>query len=208
MFTGLIEAVGTLARRQEHPGRLWVKYPDDWPVPATGASIAVNGVCLTVAAHGRGEFAADLLAETARRTTLGRLPAGALLNLERALTAERGFDGHIVTGHVDAVVTLRRWQENAAGRELFVELPAALADFVAPQGSVALNGISLTVAGLEGPVARLGIIPHTYERTNLRALRGGAALNLEVDIIARYAVHALRRQRGGLAELLTQYDHT
>lgn len=208
MFTGLIEAVGTLARRQERPGRLWVNYPDHWPVPATGASIAVNGVCLTVAEHGRGEFAADLLAETATRTTLGRLPTGAPLNLERALTAERGFDGHIVTGHVDAVVTLRRWQEHAAGRELFVDIPAALADFIAPQGSVALNGISLTVAEVAGPVVRLGIIPHTYAQTNLRTLQSGAALNLEVDIIARYAVHALRRQRGGLAELLKPYDHS
>jgi len=207
MFTGLIEAIGTVSRRQEQPGRLWLTTPPGWSAPAVGASVAVNGVCLTVSEPVADGFIADLLVETARRTNLGRLAAGAPVNLERAMTPDRGFDGHIVTGHVDAVAALRRWQETAAGRELFVELPAALADFVAPQGSLAVNGVSLTVADVAGPVVRLGIIPHTYRHTNLHALHPGASLNLEVDILVRYAVNALRRTAGGLTELLKRHDY-
>ena len=168
-------------------------------MPAVGASVAVNGVCLTVTERQAGGFAADLLAETARRTNLGRLAPGAKLNLESAMTPGRGFDGHFVTGHVDAVAALNRWQAGAAQRELFVSLPGELAEFIAPQGSVALNGISLTVAEVSGPLMRLGIIPHTYASTNLGAQQPGALLNLEVDIIARYAVNALRRQPAGPA---------
>lgn len=200
MFTGLISAVGALARRQEQPARLWLTTPVGWQIPAIGASVAVNGVCLTVAEHGAGGFAADLLAETLHRTNLGRLAPGAPLNLERAMTPDRGFDGHFVTGHVDAVVKLVRWQISAQHRELFIARPDALAEFIAPQGSVAVNGISLTVAEVAGPLLRLGIIPHTYEQTNLRALAPGAPLNLEIDIIARYAVNALKRTRAGLTE--------
>lgn len=202
MFTGLISAVGTLTRRQEHPARLWLTTPPGWQAPARGASVAVNGVCLTVAEHQSGGFAADLLAETLQRTNLGRLTPGAPLNLEAAMTPDRGFDGHFVTGHVDAVVKLIRWQNSAQHHDLFIALPDALAEFIAPQGSIAVNGISLTVAEVAGPHLRLGIIPHTYERTNLRALAPGAPLNLEIDIIARYAVNALKRARGGLTERL------
>lgn len=203
MFTGLIAAVGTLARRQEQPARLWITAPASWPVPAVGASVAVNGVCLTVAERHAAGFSADLLAETLRRTNLGRLAPGSPVNLEPAMTPERGFDGHFVTGHIDAMAALNRWQTGAAQRELFVNIPGELADFIAPQGSVALNGISLTVAEISGPLMRLGIIPHTYAGTNLSAQQPGALLNLEIDPIARYAVGALKRIRGGLKEKLT-----
>ena len=191
MFTGIVETTGTLgSRARRGPGfRLDVKTslgPLD-----LGESIAVSGACLTVAAVAKGGFEADVSAETAERTTLGRVPPGGSLNLERSVRAGDRLGGHLVTGHVDATARVVEIAPLGEAKQLTFELPAPLARFVAEKGSVALDGVSLTVNRVQGSRFDVVLIPHTLSVTTLGALAVGDELNVEVDLVARYVARLL-----------------
>ena len=192
MFTGLIEATGTVFSRTA--SRLTVDAPTLAGRWRTGDSIAVNGVCLTALDVDHSEhFAADLAAETLARTTLGSLAPGTIVNLELPTPAGAPLGGHVVQGHVDAtaplvsLVPLHPALDTTDWR-LTVELPHELAAQVIPQGSITMDGISLTVARVSGQTIEIAIIPHTYKSTNLRSLKPGVQLNVETDVLAKYAV--------------------
>jgi riboflavin synthase len=189
MFTGLVEETGTVEalRRQQGASRMVLRVPGLWADCTEGESIAVNGCCLTVAAppaEGRLEF--DLLEETLRRTNLGRLEVGSAVNLERALPADGRLGGHFVQGHVDCVAAVRAWEPVGLDYRLEIELPGEFARYVVEKGSIAVDGISLTVAELKEESFAVWIIPHTRERTNLCAAKTGSFVNLEFDILAKY----------------------
>ncbi len=185
MFTGIIETTGTVADRSS--GRLTIRAPLAAEL-CESDSIAVNGVCLTVVARQADTFDCDLSPETLRLTNLGALATGAPINLERPLTPTSRLGGHLVQGHVDGLAELLscRPLDDSGNHWLEARVPPDLLRYVAWKGSVALNGVSLTVASLEGDVLGVAIIPYTYNHTNLHAYRPGQLLNLECDLIARY----------------------
>lgn len=191
MFTGLVETTGELrARERRGPGfRLEVACALG-PLEL-GESIAVSGACLTVVAHDSRGFHADVSLETADKTTLGRLPLGARLNLERSLRVGDRLGGHLVTGHVDGVARVRSVESVGEAWRVWVEPPREQSRFVAPKGSVTLDGTSLTVNSLDGDAFDVMLIPHTREVTNLGRLAAGEELNMEVDLVARYVLRYL-----------------
>ena len=214
MFTGLVQETGRIEgvrpRRAKGGGtitRITVAAKDVPKELKIGDSVAVSGVCLTAVEVGRKNFCADLAEETLRRTSLANLRKGSLVNLELPARPQDRLGGHVVQGHVDGTGKLVSVQQ-IAGREdkrLIVELPAELTRYVVPQGSIAIEGISLTVARIEGTQVEIAIIPHTFAVTNLRALRPGDPLNLEADILAKYVEKmALRNPEAKLsvAELM------
>ncbi|MDR1961062.1 MAG: riboflavin synthase [Gracilibacteraceae bacterium] len=194
MFTGIIEETGVLERIdfRSESALLTVKAARVLSGTVTGDSIAVNGACLTVTSVGQGRFTADAMPETLRSTAFRSLGPGAPLNLERALTPTSRLGGHIVSGHVDGVGVLR--QKTAAGvaELLTVEGPPAALRFMIPKGSVALDGISLTLVTVTPPVFTVSVIPHTLRETTLGRARPGTAFNLETDILGKYVAHFLR----------------
>lgn len=205
MFTGLIAATGRLDRIERNAGaaRIRVYAPQLASALKTGDSIAVSGVCLTALDITAGSFSADLAAETIARTSLGRLSSGATLNLELPTPAGAPLGGHIVQGHVDAVgMLLALSPAGAAGWDLRVRVPAELTRYIVPQGSIAIDGISLTVAALEDDAVRVAVIPHTYSATNLHTLAPGAPVNIETDVLAKYA-EKQARSRAALSRSLT-----
>jgi len=152
-----------------------------------GASIAVNGTCLTAVELTGNRFSADLAPETLGRTSLGSLKTGAPVNLERPLRANSRLDGHFVLGHVDGTGTIRSLRDLGGGNWwLEVEIPAELSRYVVEKGSIAIDGISLTVAQVNGKVVSFTIIPHTYQHTTLHSYTAGSQVNLEVDILAKH----------------------
>jgi riboflavin synthase len=159
-----------------------------------GDSIAVNGCCLTVAAHRGIQLVFDLLEETLDRTNLRTLRRGSRVNLERALAADGRMGGHFLQGHVDCVARILAFEKNGADHRLEVELPAEFAHYVAYKGSIAVNGISLTVAEVSEKSFTVWIIPHTRSQTNLAATRVDDLVNLEFDLIAKYIERMLDRQ--------------
>jgi len=205
MFTGLIETTGEVISFT--PGttgaaRLTVAAPGIAGRLRTGDSVAVSGVCLTALGIEPEafppRFSADLAAETIARTTLSRLTAGSVVNLELPTPAGTPLGGHVVQGHVDGVGTLLTVEpvSTGAGSDwiLRVRLPEGMARYVVEKGSIAVEGISLTVAGLEGDEIWIAILPHTYSATNLHALKPGMGVNLEVDVLAKYAESRARAQ--------------
>lgn len=191
MFTGIITDIGTIeAVEQRGDLRLSIATRYDTGTVDLGASIACSGACLTVVDKGPGWFAVDVSGETVARTADGLWQQGTRLNLERALRVGDELGGHIVTGHVDGVGTVVSADPVGDSLALVVRVPDALAPYVAPKGSVALDGISLTVNTVEdrpdGTVIGLNIIPHTAEMTTLDALAPGRPLNIEIDVLARY----------------------
>ena len=198
MFTGIIEEVGAVAelKRGSEPsggaklvlGARAALATTEGPKLQEGESIAVNGVCLTAREISAESFSADLSPETLERSNLGSLRPGARVNLERAMTPTSRFGGHIVQGHVDGVGKLVALDPLPDGNYwLSVDVPAELERYIVWKGSVALNGISLTVARLDGNRLGVAIIPHTYENTGLCDLHPGDPLNIECDILAKYA---------------------
>jgi len=188
MFTGLIEATGSLANL-ERRGKLCRLRINSVLAQASlklGESIAVNGVCLTLTGWDRNSFSADVSSETLEVTTLGRLKPGAQLNLERALRLCDRLGGHIVSGHVDAVGQLGSRVSEGEAQRLEFSLPAAISKYVASKGSICIDGISLTVNQVSQESFSVMIIPHTLETTTLRNMRAGESVNLESDILARY----------------------
>lgn len=195
MFTGIIEEVGvvTALEPQAAGARLRVRCRQVLEDARLGGSIAVNGVCLTAVELQADSFAADVSSETLRRSNLGELRPGALVNLERPLTPSSRLGGHIVQGHVDGVGQLLSLTEVAGGHWwLRVRYPLELAPYLVVKGSVAVDGISLTIAALESDAFAAAIIPHTFRSTALRARRVGDKLNLEVDILAKYVEQLLK----------------
>jgi riboflavin synthase len=210
MFTGLIEAVGTvdtLARSGEG-ARLTVSatWPDgDNPEP--GASVAVNGACLTIVDPSHSAFSADLSPETLQRTLLGKLGTGSKVNLERALRLGDRLGGHIVQGHVDTVVQLRAIRPEGEFQTWRLSMPAEQSGEIALKGSVALDGVSLTVAALGPDWFEVALIPATLESTTFGALRSGASLHLETDVLAKYvALRVGGRGPSALEEMFGSRD--
>jgi riboflavin synthase len=187
VFTGLVREVGTVAAldRDERGARLRVEAALVGEL-AAGDSVAVAGACLTVAELAGGAFEADAINQTLSLTTLGALGPGDRVNLEPALRAGDALGGHIVQGHVDGVATVAAAGADGASRRLAVEIPAGLGRYVVPRGSIALDGVSLTVAGVDGDRVEVALIPETLARTTLGAAAEGARLNLEVDLVARH----------------------
>ncbi len=196
MFTGIVEELGTVAAVDGRGGgaRLRLEARQVTEGATEGCSIAVNGVCLTAVSPTRESFAADLAPETLRRSNLGDLKPGHRVNLERPLAANGRLDGHIVQGHVDA--TGEFLGLDTAGGEhwwLRIGVPDEIERLLVYKGSIAIDGISLTVASIEGRVLSVTIIPHTYRLTNLHTRRPGDRVNLECDILAKYVDKLLRR---------------
>lgn len=196
MFTGIIEELGTVIGLHRHAtgARLEVSCQSILEGAAAGSSIAVNGACLTAVELTPRSFAADLAPETLSRTNFGELSAGSMVNLERPLVATARLDGHFVLGHVDTTAELIALDPLGEGHWwLRLRLPEAILRYVVEKGSLAVDGISLTVAEIDGPLAGFTIIPHTYQHTTLRGYQRGARLNIEVDILAKHLERLVAR---------------
>jgi len=184
LFTGIIEEVGALERLAG--GEIAIRAKKVLEDVALGDSIAVNGICLTVTHFDAAHFTADVMPETVRRTSLAELKRGSRVNLERALTLRSRLGGHIVSGHIDGVGTIAAMQEEGNAILLTVRASADVLRYVVEKGSVALDGISLTVARVSAADFTVSLIPHTREITNLREKRMGSRLNIETDILGKY----------------------
>lgn len=197
MFTGLVESIG-IVRALEPRGdqaRLVLDIPFAAEL-AAGDSVAVNGCCLTVAAHDHESAGFDLLAQTLRVTSLGGLAPASRVNLERALKCGDRFGGHFVQGHVDATGTITRLEPSGQDHVLAVKLPPRIARLCVDKGSLAVDGISLTIAGLSENEAVFWITPHTWEHTHLHAARVGQMVNLEADMLAKHVEKLLAARLG------------
>ncbi len=195
MFTGIITDVGRVAEvaRQAVGCRLTITTKYDTIGIADGASIACSGACLTVVGKGEGWFAADVSGETLDCTTLGGWQKDTPVNLERALTASDELGGHLVLGHVDGVARLDAVRSEGDNHRLEIEAPDELARFIASKGSIAVDGVSLTVNEVEGNKFGVNIIPHTWDQTNFAFFEPGQAVNLEIDVVARYVARLMER---------------
>jgi len=196
MFTGLVEEVGTVSRleRRGDGGRLSVRARTVLEGTRVGDSVAVSGACLTIVELDSSGFVVDCMPETLLHTTLGQVTSGDLVNLERSLVLGGRLGGHLVLGHVDAVAEVLAVQTKGSASEVTVSLPEAVRGCVAPKGSIALDGISLTVVAVGAEWFQVGIIPHTLKETTLRNVRAGLQVNVEADVLARYvqkSLHAL-----------------
>jgi riboflavin synthase len=194
MFTGLVQAVGTLRSREARGGDLRLRI-DVGSLPfddvAMGESIAVSGVCLTVVAFDATGFSADVSNETLACTTLGALPDGAPVNLERALLATGRLGGHLVSGHVDGVGRVRSIEPDARSQRWRIDAPPALHRYFAAKGSVCVDGVSLTINGVDAGGFDVNLVPHTIAHTAFASTAVDAAVNLEVDVVARYVERLL-----------------
>ncbi len=195
MFTGIISHRGTFRGYRNGRRALLVEAAGLASKLAVGGSLAVDGVCLSVVAADRGEVLFDLSRETAERTTLGGLEPGAPLNLELPLTPSSPIGGHMVSGHVDGVGRVLKASSRPPGKRLTVSFPAALRPFLIPKGSVAVAGVSLTLASLGPSSFDVELIPLTLEGTNLGRLRTGAKVNLECDMVGKYVYNYLSQGR-------------
>lgn len=210
MFTGLVQETGRVAalkRLTASKGRgvtrITIAAKNIPKELKTGDSVAVSGVCLTAVLVKRKEFSADLAEETMQRTSLARLKKGSVVNLELPARPQDRLGGHIVQGHVDATGKLVSFTQIKGRHDwrLVIEIPSSLARYVVAQGSICVEGISLTVAAIEGERLEIAIIPHTFEETNLHDLRPGDPVNLEVDVLAKYVENMVM---GGAANRLTK----
>ncbi len=193
MFTGLVEEVGrvTVIATAGDRARLVIAAPgvvDDLPL---GASVAVDGVCVTATEVDADGFAVDLMRETMRVTALGRLDTGARVNLERAMKIGDRLGGHLVQGHVDGIGEVIAVEDVPGTRTIRLRVPVDLTRYLVMKGSVCVNGVSLTVADVHDDVVAIGLIPHTLAETNLGDLTVGSAVNLEVDVVAKYVERML-----------------
>jgi riboflavin synthase len=193
MFTGIVRELGEVESIDRSAGgarlRVRSKLADEL---RPGDSVAVAGACLTVADGGEGSVAADVMNQTLSLTTLGELEPGDAVNLEPALRAGEPLGGHLVQGHVDAVAQVTATEQDGIARRVRIALPEELRPYVVEHGSIAIDGVSLTVAALDGDEVEASLIPETLERTTLGSLAVGDRVNLEVDQIARYAERLLR----------------
>ena len=196
MFTGIVEELGTVASLDQRPAgaRLRVKCRTVLEDLREGASIAVNGVCLTAVDATSDSFDADLAPETLSRSNLGALQTGSMVNLERPLTLAARLSGHLVQGHVDATGEVAALDSLGDGNwRLRVRVPEEIGRYLIHKGSIALDGISLTIAALEpGPLVTVAIIPHTFANTTISSVKPGMRMNIEVDMLAKYIERLLK----------------
>lgn len=192
MFTGLVQSVGVVSAAEKSGDLiLTIKAPSISANLTLGASVACHGVCLTVIEMGADSFKVQLSAETLAKTTAKHWKVGTHLNLERALRAGDELGGHYVSGHVDGVARVARRQPEGDSVRYFFEVPAAFARYLAPKGSITLDGVSLTVNEVENCVFGVNLIPHTLQVTTLAALQVGDDVNFEIDMVARYVERML-----------------
>jgi riboflavin synthase len=205
MFTGIVEELGTIAAidHGRESAVLRITGPLVVSDAAHGASIAVNGVCLTVTDHDAETFAVDVMAETLRRSCLGSLRPGDRVNLERAMPVDGRFGGHIVQGHVDGTATVTRRTPGERWETVELTLPASLAAYVVEKGSITVDGVSLTVASVADDSFTVSLIPTTLALTTLGHKGVGDPVNLEVDVIAKYVERLLLRGRDPQAHVST-----
>lgn len=202
MFSGVVQAMGRVRRLGRGAGGVvLVVEARDFPVDAlaSGESVAVDGVCLTVTATSGATFSADVVPETLSRTTLGAARPGTRVNLERSLRLGDLVSGHLLQGHVDATARVEEVRQEGGDHRVRVDLVPEIAPFVASKGSVALNGVSLTVTSVERETFEVALIPETLSRTNLGRARRGTRLNVEVDLVARYLERLMQHARGTAA---------
>jgi len=195
MFTGIIEEIGEIVETKDTGDfrTIFVRGGGVFDDLRIGSSIAVNGVCLTVRTIAGNLFSAEMSRETLDRTSLGKLASRSIVNLERPMRADARFGGHIVQGHVDGVGRIVNFSREGDAWDLTVEHPSDAGRYIVEKGSIAVDGISLTVASLRAPRAfSVAIIPHTFENTNLKAAKPGDAVNLEFDVVAKYVENLLR----------------
>jgi riboflavin synthase len=192
MFTGLVEAIGEITEVKPTPGGFRLRLSTSLaPDLANGDSIAVNGVCLTVVAVDPQGVHLDVSPETARVTTLGAVRRGSVVNLERPLRADARLGGHFVQGHVDATATVDYVRQDGDSYWLTIVFAAALGPYIVRKGSIAVNGVSLTVAGVDDRRFDVQIIPYTWTHTNFHGLKAGDTVNLECDILGKYVARAI-----------------
>jgi riboflavin synthase len=202
MFTGIITEIGTIRSVATVADGLsiTVTAPKTAPRLRPGDSVAVSGVCLTAERAEGNAFVASVMAETAAKTTLGRFRPGARVNLELPLTLNDFVGGHLVAGHVDGVGTVTAREERGESVLLTVLAPQSVQPYLAPRGSVAVDGVSLTIAEAAGAAFKVSLVRHTLDNTTLGALRPGAEVNLEGDLLARYLERLLQARAGGSGE--------
>ena len=207
MFTGIIEEMGTVRRLNQSPNRCELELSASKVLEDTqiGDSIAVNGVCLTVIRLGEEHFTADVMPETLRRSNLGQLKPGSKVNLERAMAANGRFGGHIVAGHIDGTGKILAMQPEGNAVLVTISATPELLRYVVEKGSIAIDGISLTVAKVSHTDFTVSLIPHTGEETTLLKHRAGEIVNLETDIIGKYVEKLMQPKSNGVTmELLQQ----
>jgi riboflavin synthase len=205
MFTGIVEELGRVEGVQRSDDGARIRVATGFASElAEGDSVAVNGACLTAAAVSADGFEADVMNQSLQLTTLGELEPGSRVNLELALRAEDRLGGHVVQGHVDGTATVAEVSEDGFARRLRIELPDELLPYVVERGSIALEGVSLTVASLDDPFVEVSLIPETLERTTLGELREGSRLNVECDVLGRYVARQL--SAGHLSPLTTRKE--
>ena len=188
MFTGIIEELGKVqgVSKNTNQGKITVECGTVLEGTKLGDSIAVNGVCLTVVEITSNGFVADVSPETFKVTSLGDLQTGSFVNLERAMKADGRFGGHMVSGHVDGLGKIIEIQKHGEFYDLKIEHEPEQLKYAIKKGSISIDGISLTIANVEGDAIRIAVIPHTFENTNLKALKRNDFVNIEVDVVAKY----------------------
>lgn len=193
MFTGIVEEMGTIVGVENGGGRrlIAIEAPRIAAELAVGDSIAVNGVCLTIISIRSGDFEVEAVIETLERSNLGLLARGDQVNLERPLAAGGRLDGHIVQGHVDGIGVVRSIDVEGASRRLWVDAPASLHRYLVEKGSVSVDGVSLTISGIDESGFEVVLIPHTLDATLFGTRRVGDGVNLEVDVLAKYVERLL-----------------
>ena len=196
MFTGIIQVTGSVVQAKKRGTCVQVRVarPAKWNI-ALGQSITVDGICSTVVSHGKTYFDVEYMPETLRKTTAGQFAQGRMVNLERSLTLRDPLDGSIVQGHVDACGRVTKREHQGASWLISISYPRTLAQYIAPQGSIVINGVSLTVARVKNNTLTVALIPYTLNHTNLGSLREKDQVNVEVDVLARYVVHALKSKK-------------
>lgn len=208
MFTGIVEEVGTVRRLTQTPNRCELELSATVVLMGTkiGDSIAVNGVCLTVTKLGADHFTADVMPETLRRSSLGQLKSGSAVNLERAMAADGRFGGHIVAGHIDGTGKIQSMQPEGNAVLVTISATPELLRYIVEKGSIAIDGVSLTVASVTHSNFTVSLIPHTGAETTLLRHRAGEIVNLENDIIGKYVEKLMQPKEGGLTmEKLHRY---
>ncbi|MEM1400023.1 MAG: riboflavin synthase [Pseudomonadota bacterium] len=192
MFSGIITDIGRIAAIERHgDARLWVECGYELSTIPLGASIAHNGVCLTVASKEAGRYAVDVSNETLSKTTIGQWEEGAPVNLELSLKMGDEISGHLVYGHVDGVATIHDRQQDGESTRFVVHVPDSLMPYIAAKGSVAIDGVSLTVNEVMPTMFGINIVPHTAEKTTFGHLEPGSSVNLEIDMLARYVARLM-----------------
>ena len=202
MFTGIIEETGTVKSivKQGASGKISIRSALDLKGVAVGDSIAVNGACLTVTGISGDVFEADVSEETLEVTTLSQLKAGAIVNIEKALTLNKPLGGHMVSGHVDGIGVVVSKADRSSGFMLGIDVPAELTAQMVKKGSIAVDGISLTIAELSGGSFKVAVILHTLKKTTLSEVKTGTRVNIETDVIAKYVEKYFMKDRPGVTE--------